>query len=1052
VNFKKNEKTYQPTNSEVLKMVQEIDSEPKTPEPEPSVGGIISSPPTTGLRHVSAPETKPAPTTPHEDPFKVLPPGQNICADCERLIVGVFVRIKDKNLHVECFKCATCGTSLKNVGYYNINNKLYCDIHAKLVARQNPPAPNLEPITVPPGGRAPAGAISAALGKPGTLGPLPFHAPRGGTTHVNAPRPVQGFPSSFAGPKPFSTPSAPTTSPARPAPASIPVKSVPAPIPVKSVPVAAPAPAPIYAPPPEPAFTPILAPPPGVAPPISSPEPNPIPTEESDESPLQNAAFHKKYSMCSQEVLAINKDKPEPVQRPESPTPMQGSKTSSIQDLPSTAAEQPPQQLEEQVKTVATETTPAQEPEPIPLPVETVVSEPIIPEVPEPKTKVEFSEMTSSSQVTVEEKQAHSQLTSALTIASERPFSPLPSTGILSQSEIISSKSEQTVVSESSSQFQQHTPINPNPFPIQSPPQAANPAFPKPFVPAMVSALTIAPERPYSPLPSATVPTLPASVPSAPVSTQAPSKPVAPAPVPLPVSFQSLQALAPDRPYSPLPSATKSMISASQQSAPITTPAVLPSSGLPSAPAPKPSAGFKPMTPAQAPAPLPLPPSAGFKPMTPAQAPAPLPVPQTIPTLKPVIPAPLATSTQGQAPFDREVPAPTSTKPVQPQTKSASSSSLPVIGGFRPIIAPNTSEGFKPIQTEKTPVMPPSAQFRPEQLPQPARPETPVQRVMTPTPRSRSATPHQLSTRTGLQKPAAIPYYQQEMGEYPAQSQVPQAVPQQQSSYPFPNIPFPEGFKAETPIFKPSPQPASAGPTFKPSPLAAPQPASTAPIFKPSPLAAPQPASTAPVYKPSPLAAPQPASTVPAFKPSPLGASQPASTAPVFKPSPLAAPQPASIAPAFKQSPLVAPQPVSKPAQVPAVATQPSSFAKTPSVPSSSSIPNAGGGGGAPGGGQKGATIAGSTAPRRGKGVLTQQSAGGRIPLCAHCNSQIRGPFITALGKNWCPEHFVCVNAQCRRPLADIGFVEEKGELYCEYCFEKYLAPTCDKCSKKVKG
>ncbi|PSN30219.1 PDZ and LIM domain protein Zasp [Blattella germanica] len=64
----------------------------------------------------------------------------------------------------------------------------------------------------------------------------------------------------------------------------------------------------------------------------------------------------------------------------------------------------------------------------------------------------------------------------------------------------------------------------------------------------------------------------------------------------------------------------------------------------------------------------------------------------------------------------------------------------------------------------------------------------------------------------------------------------------------------------------------------------------------------------------------------------------------------------------------------------------------------------------------------------------------------------MRGPFITALGKNWCPEHFVCVNAQCRRPLADIGFVEEKGELYCEYCFEKYLAPTCNKCNNKIKG
>lgn len=66
---------------------------------------------------------------------------------------GVFVRIKDKNLHVECFKCATCGTPLKNQGYYNIHNKLYCDIHARLAALNSPP-PNvgngMVPVTIPP--------------------------------------------------------------------------------------------------------------------------------------------------------------------------------------------------------------------------------------------------------------------------------------------------------------------------------------------------------------------------------------------------------------------------------------------------------------------------------------------------------------------------------------------------------------------------------------------------------------------------------------------------------------------------------------------------------------------------------------------------------------------------------------------------------------------------------------------------------------------------------------------------------------------------------------
>ncbi|KAH8405918.1 hypothetical protein KR222_006682, partial [Zaprionus bogoriensis] len=62
---------------------------------------------------------------------------------------GVFVRIKDKNLHVECFKCATCGTSLKNQGYYNFNNKLYCDIHAKQAALQHPPAVTEGYVPVP---------------------------------------------------------------------------------------------------------------------------------------------------------------------------------------------------------------------------------------------------------------------------------------------------------------------------------------------------------------------------------------------------------------------------------------------------------------------------------------------------------------------------------------------------------------------------------------------------------------------------------------------------------------------------------------------------------------------------------------------------------------------------------------------------------------------------------------------------------------------------------------------------------------------------------------
>lgn len=59
---------------------------------------------------------------------------------------------------------------------------------------------------------------------------------------------------------------------------------------------------------------------------------------------------------------------------------------------------------------------------------------------------------------------------------------------------------------------------------------------------------------------------------------------------------------------------------------------------------------------------------------------------------------------------------------------------------------------------------------------------------------------------------------------------------------------------------------------------------------------------------------------------------------------------------------------------------------------------------------------------------------------------------MTALGRNWCPEHFLCSNGSCRKSLQDIGFVEEQGKLYCEHCYESYMAPICRKCGHRIKG
>uniref|UniRef100_A0A1L8DMR8 Putative adaptor protein enigma n=1 Tax=Nyssomyia neivai TaxID=330878 RepID=A0A1L8DMR8_9DIPT len=211
VNFKKNERIYNSANSEVFKMLQEAENDPNDPEessfsPTPYQSSNQQSSPSGGVtKHVTAPVAQAKPPN-----TGGLPAGQNICAECERLIVGVFVRIKEKNLHVDCFKCATCGTPLKNQGYFNINNKLYCDIHAKLAALNSPP-PGTEgylPVPINPTTKLSASTISAALtthhGAGTTNGAPQMGSPLSTGSNINT---------NISGPKPFNASAAPLSPP-----------------------------------------------------------------------------------------------------------------------------------------------------------------------------------------------------------------------------------------------------------------------------------------------------------------------------------------------------------------------------------------------------------------------------------------------------------------------------------------------------------------------------------------------------------------------------------------------------------------------------------------------------------------------------------------------------------------------------------------------------------------------------------------------------------------------------------------------------------------------
>ncbi|XP_071808220.1 PDZ and LIM domain protein 5-like isoform X1 [Asterias amurensis] len=72
----------------------------------------------------------------------------------------------------------------------------------------------------------------------------------------------------------------------------------------------------------------------------------------------------------------------------------------------------------------------------------------------------------------------------------------------------------------------------------------------------------------------------------------------------------------------------------------------------------------------------------------------------------------------------------------------------------------------------------------------------------------------------------------------------------------------------------------------------------------------------------------------------------------------------------------------------------------------------------------------------------------GRTPMCDGCDSIIRGAFVSAVGRNWHPEHFVCVH--CHENLSNQGFMEQNGKVYCEKDFNSLYAPKCAICHRSI--
>uniref|UniRef100_A0A8I5ZSV1 Transforming growth factor beta 1 induced transcript 1 n=1 Tax=Rattus norvegicus TaxID=10116 RepID=A0A8I5ZSV1_RAT len=78
------------------------------------------------------------------------------------------------------------------------------------------------------------------------------------------------------------------------------------------------------------------------------------------------------------------------------------------------------------------------------------------------------------------------------------------------------------------------------------------------------------------------------------------------------------------------------------------------------------------------------------------------------------------------------------------------------------------------------------------------------------------------------------------------------------------------------------------------------------------------------------------------------------------------------------------------------------------------------------------------------RGVPTQAKG-----LCGSCNKPIAGQVVTALGRAWHPEHFLCRG--CSTTLGGSSFFEKDGAPFCPECYFERFSPRCGFCNQPIR-
>ncbi|XP_055616135.1 LIM and senescent cell antigen-like-containing domain protein 1 isoform X2 [Toxorhynchites rutilus septentrionalis] len=72
------------------------------------------------------------------------------------------------------------------------------------------------------------------------------------------------------------------------------------------------------------------------------------------------------------------------------------------------------------------------------------------------------------------------------------------------------------------------------------------------------------------------------------------------------------------------------------------------------------------------------------------------------------------------------------------------------------------------------------------------------------------------------------------------------------------------------------------------------------------------------------------------------------------------------------------------------------------------------------------------------------------IPICGACRRPIEERVVTALGKHWHVEHFVC--AKCEKPFLGHRHYEKRGLAYCETHYHQLFGNLCFVCNQVIAG